>query len=283
MIDNFIVAAKEKWNQQSGLVMLLPHGYEGQGPEHSSARLERFLTLSANGNIRVAQPTTGAQYYHLLMSTMLNRPKVPLVVMTPKSLLRAQETQSNIDDIVLGHFEPVLDDPTMFSCVSAGGSAGGDPDHVSVAGIPQPDKQASVDAVGDPSRVSRVVLCTGKVAYEIMRERNATGNDVAAQDIDLSGEQVAVVRVEQLYPWPEYELGKVLERYPNVRDVMWVQEEPENMGAWAFVHGKLHKMLRGNLGLSHVSRPESGSPASGSMAAHKAEHGELIKRVFARI
>ncbi len=283
MIDNFIVAAKEKWNQQSGLVMLLPHGYEGQGPEHSSARLERFLTLSANGNIRVAQPTTGAQYYHLLMSTMLERPKVPLVVMTPKSLLRAQETQSNIDDIVLGHFEPVLDDPTMFSCVSAGGSAGGYPDHVSVAGIPQPDKQASVDAVGDPSRVSRVVLCTGKVAYEIMRERNATGNDVAAQDIDLSGEQVAVVRVEQLYPWPEYELGKVLERYPNVRDVMWVQEEPENMGAWAFVHGKLHKMLRGNLGLSHVSRPESGSPASGSMAAHKAEHGELIKRVFARI
>jgi 2-oxoglutarate dehydrogenase E1 component len=282
MVDNFIAAAKEKWNQQSGLVMLLPHGYEGQGPEHSSARLERFLTLSANGNMRVAQPTTGAQYYHLLVSTALQRPKVPLVMITPKSLLRAQETQSNIDDIVSGKFEPVLDDPTMY--------AGEHPDLASVAGTLRSSQVPAVSAVSDPSRVGRVVLCTGKVAYEIMSERNTsgkdiagqgiTGRDTAAQDMALSGEEVAVVRVEQLYPWPEDELERVLMRYPNARDVMWVQEEPENMGAWAFVHGRLHRMLRGNLELYHASRPESGSPASGSLAAHKAEHAELMKKAF---
>ncbi len=278
MIDNFITAAKEKWNQQSGLVMLLPHGYEGQGPEHSSARMERFLTLSANGNIRVVQPTTGAQYYHLLLSAMLQSPKVPMVVMTPKSLLRAQEAQSYINDIVSGRFESVIDDPVMSSSPSA-----------SVEGSPH---MPAVDVPGDPSRVSRVVFCTGKVAYEIMRERSAAGQDIAGQDIagqemaaqsmTLPGDAVAVVRVEQLYPWPESDLDKVLARYPNARDVMWVQEEPENMGAWAFVHGRLHKMLRGNLELYHASRPESGSPASGSLAAHKAEHAELMKKVFTR-
>ncbi len=236
VIDNFVVAAGEKWGQQSGLVMLLPHGYEGQGPEHSSARLERFLELCAAGNMTVAQPTTASQYFHLLRAQVQRAIRRPLVVMTPKSLLRARVARSRVGGLVEGGFEAVLDDPAaLLGTVAAEG-------------------------------VTTVVLCSGKVAY-----------DAAARRDEL-GAPTAVVRVEQLHPWPEAELLSVLERYPRVEKVVWLQEEPENMGAWNYVHGWLHQVLRGRARLVHVARPVSGSPATGSATVHHFELSELLER-----
>ena len=239
IIDNFLVAAEDKWGQQSGLVLLLPHGYEGQGPEHSSARIERFLTLCARGNIRVAEPTTAAQYFHLLRAQVRLAVRRPLVVFTPKSLLRARQARSPVGAFTSGSFAEVLDDP-------AAGTEG-----------------------FDPQRVSRVVLCSGKIAYDALARRDELGAD---------GASVAVVRVEQLYPWPAGHVDEVLRRYPAAGEVVWLQEEPENMGAWNFVHGRLHSLLRDTHTLRHVSRAESASPASGSAALHRLEQADLLVR-----
>jgi multifunctional 2-oxoglutarate metabolism enzyme len=239
IVDNFLVAAEDKWGQQSGLVLLLPHGYEGQGPEHSSARIERFLTLCARGNIRVAEPTTAAQYFHLLRSQVRTPVRRPLVVFTPKSLLRARQARSPIGSFTSGSFSEVLDDP-------ANGRDG-----------------------FDPEQVTRVVLCTGKIAYDALARRDERGTE---------GNRVAIVRVEQLYPWPAHHIDEVLERYPAATELVWLQEEPENMGAWNFVHGKLHKKLRHTHALRHVSRAESASPASGSAALHRLEQDDLLIR-----
>jgi 2-oxoglutarate dehydrogenase E1 component len=239
IVDNFLVAAEDKWGQQSGLVLLLPHGYEGQGPEHSSARIERFLTLCARGNIRVTEPTTAAQYFHLLRSQVRTAVRRPLVVFTPKSLLRARQARSPIEAFTSGSFAEVLDDP-------ANGREG-----------------------FDPEQVTRVVLCTGKIAYDALARRDERGEE---------GNRVAVVRVEQLYPWPAHQVLEVLQRYPSATEVVWLQEEPENMGAWNFVHGKLHKELRHSHAVRHVSRAESASPASGSAALHRLEQDDLLVR-----
>ncbi len=239
IVDNFLVAADDKWGQKSGLTLLLPHGYEGQGPEHSSARIERFLTMCARGNLRVTDPTTAAQYFHLLRSQVRGAERRPLVVFTPKSLLRARQARSPVADFTSGSFAEVLDDP-------AAGEEG-----------------------FDAGAVTRVVLCTGKVAYDALARRDEVG-DV--------GRAVAVVRVEQLYPWPKANVGAVLERYPNAREVVWLQEEPENMGAWSFVHSRLHRLLRDTHALRHVSRAESASPATGSVALHRLEQDDLLAR-----
>ncbi len=239
IVDNFLVAAEDKWGQQSGLVLLLPHGYEGQGPEHSSARIERFLTLCARGNIRVTEPTTAAQYFHLLRSQVRTAVRRPLVVFTPKSLLRARQARSPIEAFTSGSFAEVLDDP-------GNGREG-----------------------FDPEQVTRVVLCTGKIAYDALARRDERGEE---------GNRVAVVRVEQLYPWPAHQVLEVLQRYPSATEVVWLQEEPENMGAWNFVHGKLHKELRHSHAVRHVSRAESASPASGSAALHRLEQDDLLVR-----
>ncbi len=236
VIDNFIAAAGEKWDQASSLVLLLPHGYEGQGPEHSSARLERFLLLCAAGNMTVAQPTTAAQYFHLLRAQAKRPTRRPLVVLTPKSLLRARPARSEVGELTEGHFQPVLADP-------------GQP---------------------DPAAVRRVVLCSGKVAYEAIARRDAR---VAAGQAPA-----AVIRIEQLHPWPEPELTAALEAYPNLEEVLFLQDEPENMGAWTYVHGRLHRLLRDWAELSHVSRPVSGSPATGSALIHQLEASELLER-----
>jgi len=231
IIDNFLVVAEDKWGQRASLVMLLPHGYEGQGPEHSSGRLERFLTLSARNNIRVAQPTTSAQYFHLLRSQVARERSTPLIVFTPKSMLRAVQTRSPIGDFEHGSFQSVLD-----------------------------------DHVDDVSAVTRVVLASGKVAHEALARRDSLGV-----------KDVAVVRVEQLYPWPLEEIERVLARYTNLEQVMWLQEEPENMGAWPFVHLRMHDHLR-DLRVSHVARAESASPATGSGLIHAAEQADLLVR-----
>ncbi len=236
IIDNFLAAAGEKWDQASSLVLLLPHGYEGQGPEHSSARLERFLLLCAEGNMTVAQPTTAAQYFHLLRAQAKRPMRRPLVVMTPKSLLRARQARSQLAELVSGHFQPVLADP----------------------GAP------------DPAAVRRLVLCSGKIAYEAMARRD--------ERLAAGEPPVAVVRIEQLHPWPEGELASALEAYPNLAEVVFLQDEPENMGAWTYAHGRLHRLLRQWAALSHVSRPVSGSPATGSALIHQLEVADLLAR-----
>ena len=249
IIDNFFVAAEDKWGQRSGLVLLLPHGYEGQGPEHSSARIERFLTLCARGNMRVAQPTTAAQYFHLLRSQVLGVTRQPLVVFTPKSLLRARQSRSPLDDLATGVFSEVVDDPT------AGGAA---------------------------AHVRRVLLCSGKVAFDCMGRRDAlVAGEGGLPAPGVGPSEVAVVRVEQLYPWPEEALGTALERYVGATEVVWVQEEPENMGAWSFAHGRLHRLLRDRFTLIHVSRAESASPATGSASLHALEQEDILRRAFA--
>jgi 2-oxoglutarate decarboxylase len=238
IVDNFLVAAEDKWGQKSGLVLLLPHGYEGQGPEHSSARIERFLTLCARGNLRVTQPTTAAQYFHLLRAQVRVPDRKPLVVFTPKSLLRSRLARSPVAAFTTGSFDEVVDDPAMSGPL-------------------------------DPAAVTRVVLASGKVAFDAIGRRDELGD---------AGAMVAVVRIEQLYPWPKDGLQAVLTRYRSAEDVVWLQEEPENMGAWNFVHSRLHRLLRGTHTLRHVSRAESASPASGSAALHRLELEDLLAR-----
>ncbi|HEY4410180.1 MAG TPA: multifunctional oxoglutarate decarboxylase/oxoglutarate dehydrogenase thiamine pyrophosphate-binding subunit/dihydrolipoyllysine-residue succinyltransferase subunit [Acidimicrobiia bacterium] len=229
IIDQFIVAAEDKWGQESGLTMLLPHGFEGQGPEHSSARLERFLTLCAEENIRVAYPTTAAQYFHLLRAQAKARPRKPLVVMTPKRYLRMPASRSPVAELTGGRFEPVLLDPD-----------------------------------GPPAdSVRRVVLCAGKFGHELIERRNK------------ENAPVAVIRLEQLYPFPGADLADVLESYPET-ELVWAQEEPENMGAWVFVDDHLRRVLGGDSGIRHVARAESGSPASGSSTIHDKEQDNLL-------
>jgi 2-oxoglutarate dehydrogenase E1 component len=235
IIDQFVVAAEDKWGQTSGLVMLLPHGFEGQGPEHSSARIERFLTCAAEDNIQICNATTAAQYFHLLRRQARRDLRKPLIVFTPKSQLRAKTSRSPVHDLTNGSFEEVLDDP----------------------GIAEPDD------------VRRVLFASGKVAIEAMAAR-AT-----------AGAPVAIVRIEQLYPWPFEAVADVLARYPNAHELAWLQEEPENMGSWNFVKGRFYEAHEDTHSISRVSRTESGSPATGVHAIHVQETEDLFARAFA--
>jgi len=234
VIDQFISSGEDKWNQESGLVMLLPHGFEGQGPDHSSARLERFLTQCAEDNMQVTQPTTPAQYFHLLRRQMHRTVRKPLIVMTPKSLLRNPDARSKLSDFTSGHFLEILDDTR----------------------------------VTNRDLVKRVVLCTGKIGLALMNERDARKSDVA------------IVRLEQLYPFPKDQLYGILDGYPNANEVMWVQDEPENMGAWWFVYGNIRADLSDRFSLRRAARAESGSPASGSPTVHEQEGAELLDKAL---
>jgi 2-oxoglutarate decarboxylase len=237
VIDQFISGSERKWNQRCGLVLLLPHGQEGQGPEHSSARLERFLILSAEENLRVANVSTPSQYYHLLLRQMEGEVRRPLVLMAPKSLLRHPKVVSTFDDLAGGAFRPVLDDPAF--------------------------EGAAVDGV------RRVVLASGKVVYDLLAAREAAGQD-----------DMAVVRLEQLYPFPGRELGEHLARYPADAELVWVQEEPQNMGAWHFVRAQFLDGLVERVGpdrrLRYVGRRPLASPAPGSHHAFEAEQEALV-------
>ncbi|MDQ3294072.1 MAG: multifunctional oxoglutarate decarboxylase/oxoglutarate dehydrogenase thiamine pyrophosphate-binding subunit/dihydrolipoyllysine-residue succinyltransferase subunit, partial [Actinomycetota bacterium] len=235
IIDQYLVAAEDKWGQKAPLVMLLPHGYEGQGPEHSSARIERFLSAAAEDNIQVANATTAAQYFHLLRRQMRGSARKPLIVFTPKSLLRAKQARSKVGDLTNGSFQEVLADPSF---------------------------------AGDPAAVRRVVLASGKVAYDAIAARD-TG-EVA----------VPVLRVEQLYPWPTEWLAKALAQYPAAEELVWLQEEPENMGPWNFVKGSLYEHLSDRFSIKRVSRYESGSPATGSKAIHDQEQEQIVQQAL---
>ena len=235
IIDQFLVSAERKWYRLSGLVLLLPHGFEGQGPEHSSARLERFLALAAEENIQVAYPTTPAQYFHLLRRQVVRRWRKPLVVMTPKSLLRHPEAVSTLDECAAGRFARVIGD----------------------SGV-------------DPGGVSRILACSGKVYYELREERSR-----------LKRDDVAIVRIEQLYPLPADLLRAALSSFPPDVPVNWVQEEPENMGAWRFLRTHLDDAMLGGRALRLISRPAAASPATGSNASHKLEQARLLSDAFA--
>jgi 2-oxoglutarate dehydrogenase E1 component len=235
VIDQFIAAAESKWGQSSGLVMLLPHGFEGQGPEHSSARIERYLTLCAGENLQVVNATSAAQYFHVLRRQVRRARRRPLVVFTPKSLLRAHSSRSPVEELVDGRFREVLDDPSTAL---------------------------------DPAAVRRVVLASGKVALDAIARR------------DQRGLAAAVARVEQLYPWPGLLILDTVSRYPGATEVVWLQEEPENMGPWNFVSSRLSRLLPEAMTLRHVSRAESASPASGSQTVHQHEQAVLLERTF---
>ena len=234
VIDQFLVAGEDKWGQENGLVLLLPHGYEGQGPEHSSARLERFLTLAAEDNIQVVQPSTPAQYFHVLRRQLHRTVRKPLIVLTPKWLLRLPDARSKTDELVTGHFRETLDDLQ----------------------------------IEDKGSIERIVLCTGKIAYQLAGARNE--QEASA----------AIVRVEQLYPFPKEQLTELFASYPNAQEVVWVQEEPENMGAWAFVHHHLRDGLDKRLTLRVIARAESASPATGSHTVHEQEQQELVEKTL---
>jgi 2-oxoglutarate dehydrogenase E1 component len=231
MIDQFLSSGLTKWGQYSRLTLLLPHGYEGQGPEHSSARLERFLQLCAEGNMRVTYPTTPAQYFHLLRRQALRRPERPMVVMTPKSLLRHPKATSPVAELAEGGFRHVVDDPT----------------------------------VDDPQSITRLVLCAGKIYYDIQgHERRSEAADTA------------VARQELLYPFPAEALQETLAGYVNLKEVVWTQEEPRNMGALTFVGPRLRGVVPRRVPLSYVARPERASPAEGKAKEHGAQQDKLV-------
>ena len=235
IIDQFIASAEDKWERLSSLVMLLPHGFEGQGPEHSSARLERFLMLSAEDNMQVVQPSTPAQYYHLLRRQVLRTWKKPLVVMSPKSLLRLPECTSSLEECANGRFRPVLPDASDV----------------------------------DPAHVKRILLCSGKVYYDLARRRVDEGRD-----------DVAIVRIEEYYPLPVEPLQNALSVYADGTSVVWVQDEPQNMGAWWFLKVNLGDTIDGRLPFTGVTRPRSASPATGSHHSHEIEQQHLLDEAF---
>jgi len=243
-VDQFVASGWEKWGQLASLVMLLPHGYEGQGPEHSSARLERFLQLCAEDNMRVVSPSTPTQYYHLLRRQAHLRPQRPLVVMSPKSLLRHPEAKSRVSDLFTGEFLPVLDDPATH-----------------LAG----DTPAGVRTPVDRLEVTRLVLCSGKLFY-----------DLAGSELREGARTVAIARLEELYPFPSRETQQLVARYPNLEEVVWVQEEPRNMGALAFVGPRLRTVVSREVKLNYVTRPERASPAEGKHIDHLVDQARII-------
>lgn len=230
MIDQYISSAEDKWGLMSSLALFLPHGYEGQGPEHSSARIERFLTLSANLNMQVTYPTTPANMFHLIRRQVVRTNKLPLIVFTPKSLLRNAKCVSSLDDVASGRFQEVIDDSNT-----------------------------------TPSEVLRVVFCTGKIYYDLLDKKEL-----------YDAKDLALVRIEQLYPFPDTQVQGVLKKYPNAIKWIWVQEEPENMGAWTFIQNR----MRTYVPIEVVARQASGSPAVGLSKLHFMEQEEIIGKIF---
>jgi 2-oxoglutarate dehydrogenase E1 component len=236
IVDQFLAASETKWGQPTGLVLLLPHGHEGQGPEHSSARLERFLTLCAEDNMRVIYPSTPASYFHALRWQGREPVEKPMVILTPKSLLRHPRCVSSLEELAEGSYRPVIDD------------------------------------AADPARASRVVLCSGKLYYDLAKARE-----------DARADHVALLRVEQLYPFPGSEIARLLDRYAPKAELVWAQEEPRNMGAWRFVRERFQDgdvPGAASRPLRYVGRAFSASPAPGSHRAHVQEQEQIVREVL---
>ena len=230
IFDQFLSSGEDKWNVMNDLVVLLPHGYEGQGPEHSSARMERYLLLCADNNMQIANCTTPANFFHILRR-QLHRPfRKPLIIFTPKSLLRHPDCVSTTNDFSHGGFKEIID-----------------------------------DATNNPEKVEKIALCTGKIYYELLQENQKQNNG-----------KIAIIRIEQLYPFPKEQLKDILARYTNTITYLWVQEEPANMGAWQFIFN----LLSPNFDIKVISRPASGSPATGSNKFHIIRQQKIIDKVF---
>jgi 2-oxoglutarate dehydrogenase E1 component len=232
VIDEYIASSEQKWGQRSGVTLLLPHGLEGQGPDHSSGRIERFLQLCAQGNMTVAMPSLPGNYFHLLRQQALDERRRPLVVFTPKSMLRSKAATSGLTELTMGAFRAVIPDETA-----------------------------------DTARIRRVLVCSGKVFYDLDAHRRSAG---------LS--DTAIVRLERLYPFPTEELGAELARFPAGAEVRWVQEEPENQGAWSFVESHVQRLAGRAVGC--VSRPQAPAPAVGSARRHSGEQRDLVTSAF---
>ena len=238
VVDQFLVAGLSKWGQTARLTLLLPHGYEGNGPEHSSAKLERFLQLAAQENIRIANCTTAAQFFHLLRRQALDATARPLVVMTPKGLLRLKQASSTLADLTDGRFEPVLDDPRAGSEI-------------------------------DRAAVTRLVLCSGKVYY-----------DIDGHEDRAAATTVAVARLEQLYPFPVEPAAAVTASYPNLQELIWAQEEPQNMGAWRSIRHRLEAAAPDGVNVRYVGRPWRASPSEGYPTAHRLEQDRIVREAL---
>ncbi|MBV8033554.1 2-oxoglutarate dehydrogenase E1 component [Roseateles sp.] len=239
VIDQFIASGEVKWGRSNGLTMMLPHGYEGQGPEHSSARLERFMQLAADNNMQIVQPTNAAQIFHVLRRQMLRMFRKPLVIMTPKSLLRAKDATSPLADFTKGEFKTVI----------------GEHDEAIVA-----------------DKVKRVIVCSGKVYYDLVRKRE-----------EKKAHDTAIVRVEQLYPFPHKAFAAELKKYPNATDIVWCQDEPQNQGAWFFVQHYVHENMLDGQKLGYAGRPASASPACGYAHLHQEQQKALLDQAFAKL
>jgi 2-oxoglutarate dehydrogenase E1 component len=237
IVDQFIVSGLSKWAQSSRLTLLLPHGYEGNGPEHSSARLERFMQLAAQENVRIVNPSTAAQYFHLLRRQALHPKARPLVVLTPKGLLRLKQATSRLDDLAVGSFRAMIDDPRL-----------------------EADQKREIE---------KLVVCSGKVYYDIV------GHEAYGE-----AEGVAVARLEQLYPFPVAAYDELLSRYPSVSEVVWTQEEPQNMGAWRAIRHRLEEGLPAEVDLRYVGRPWRASPSEGYPTAHVLEQDRIAREAL---
>ena len=239
VIDQFIASGEVKWGRANGLTMMLPHGYEGQGPEHSSARLERFMQLAADNNMQVVQPTSASQIFHLLRRQMVRQFRKPLVIFTPKSLLRAKDATSPLSDFTKGEFKTVIG-----------------PQRTEVEG----------------DKVKRVICCSGKVAYDLIRKRD-----------DKKAWDVAIIRVEQLYPFPHKAFAAEMKRFPNATEVVWCQDEPQNQGAWFFVQHYVHENMLDGQKLGYAGRPASASPAVGYSHLHQEQQKALLEQAFGKL
>jgi 2-oxoglutarate dehydrogenase E1 component len=238
VIDQFISSSESKWGRLSGLVMLLPHGFDGQGPEHSSARLERYLQLCAEDNMQVVVPTMPAQIFHLLRRQVFRNLRKPLIVMSPKSLLRHKMAVSSLTDLCDGSFQPVLGEMDELEAV----------------------------------KVKRIIFCTGKVYFDLLDARRE--REIA---------DIALIRIEELYPFPRQLVRQQLARFPNAREILWCQEEPRNQGAWQFIHPYLTDLTGGKQSLSVVSRPASASPAVGYYQKHIEQLQTLVNEAMGNI
>jgi 2-oxoglutarate dehydrogenase E1 component len=241
VIDQFIASGEVKWGRVNGITLMLPHGYEGQGPEHSSARLERFMQLSADTNMQVVQPTTASQIFHLLRRQMVRSLRKPLIIMTPKSLLRNKDAASPLSEFTQGGFQTV---------------------------IPEQDE----DVLAHAAKVKRVIVCSGKVYYDLVKRR-----------AELQRQDAAIVRVEQLYPFPHKAFAAELKRFPKATELVWCQDEPQNQGAWFFVQHYIHENMSDGQKLGYSGRAASASPAVGYAHLHQEQQKALVEGAFAKL
>jgi 2-oxoglutarate dehydrogenase E1 component len=238
VIDQFIASGEVKWGRVNGITLMLPHGYEGQGPEHSSARLERFMQLSADANMQVVQPTTASQIFHILRRQMVRNLRKPLIIMTPKSLLRAKDAASPLSEFTKGGFQTVIGE----------------------------SKALKAD------KVKRVIACSGKVYYDLVKKREEKGAD-----------EVAILRVEQLYPFPHKVFASELRKFPNATEILWCQDEPQNQGAWFFIQHNIHENMVEGQKLGYSGRAASASPAVGYSHLHQEQQKALVEGAFAKL